>query len=449
MTILLFVQGLSASAQIIFSLRPYAGIQFPFAKIEDNTAGVHTFKNNQLNLSADYSLFLEANIRGKSRLLLGYTNWGMNGTQFDILHPQPSSSNNPKAASVTWGLSENIHKLQLRYAHRLTRIALFAKKRTDLSSTTITPSGFNLYIEPFMGVSADFVNPATATGRYLFPIPLEFYGDTINNIAADIVRTRKQGFSLQTGINFQFAYRGKDRLALTLYYNQGLARLNNYEVIYYISSERMPGEYYHTLVSSRASTFGINLSYPIRLWTVGKGQAVSTENSESVNSNRDEPQKPLKTKDYRKNTFLAGINAFVFSSSLAAARAGYFVANNFLLGLEAYYIHSRQDDLFYTSTTTNRGIGLIGRYYVGTKKVAPFLQAGFFAGDYNFDDITGGRLSRKYNTTFVHLFPGVSIRVWGPVKLDVGVQFVDDRRRSGPLDDLLPHIGLHYTLTSL
>jgi len=447
LTLFLLAHGISSHAQAVFSLRPQLGMQTPLAGIEDNSSGVGTFRINRINLNPDYGLFLEARLRERTRLSLGYTNWGVNGVQFVIRSPLPSLTNNPKAVSSVYGLAENVHRIQFRYARTLFVIPVLAGRERQLSAN-VPDRRISLHIEPMLGLSVDFINPSIRDGLYPSPLPLEMARDTIRDIVTNVRRINRRGISVQTGISLQLINRNRESFALSVLYTQGLVVLNRYDISYYISSSRLPGRTYQSTAASRATSFSVNFSYPVRLYADKKARQSDTP--PPVPYIADPPDQVIRKRNYRRGEVLVGANGLPLASSVTAGlRLGYFVGNRLLIGLEANHSRSEQNGFFYKSVTTARGAGLIGRYYVTSGRVAPFLQAGLLWGDYEFRDVAGGRRSERYNTTYAHLLPGVSIQIWQRLKLDTGLQFVNDTQKRGKLNDLIPHVGLHYQLSSL
>lgn len=444
-TLIMFVQGHIVFAQTLFSLRPYIGIQTPFSQVVNNQTGINTFNNNTININIDYSIFLDVNFKNKSKLSVGYTNWGINGTQFDVSIPKPSRSNNFKQASITFGLTENIHKIQLRYAHQLLNLPLVRRsKHRDFAINDLAKPCF--LIKPFVGFGLDAVNSNIQTGLYPSPLPFEFFGDTIKNLVADIHRLNKKGVSLQVGFDLQFKRKGRESIALTICYNQGLIALNNYGISYYLRSDRMSGKTYYTTIKSMASSLSANLSFPIQLYSRNDvSESLLNEQTYFLKAKQGVDRITVK-KNYRKRNILVGINGWSVPLSLViGGRVGYLIADNFVMGVEIRHSQLKQDDLIFKSTTVEQGLGVIGRYYFAAKKIAPFLQTGVSLGSYRFYNVSGGRPSYKYNTSYIHLLPGISIQALKSLKVDLGIQLENNSRQSGTLNNLTPHIGLHYT----
>lgn len=73
-------------------------------------------------------------------------------------------------------------------------------------------------------------------------------------------KKRATGVSLIAGVSFQFHHKGKDRLQISILYNQGLFDRIEVPVNY-----RIYEEVYSALVASRGSGLMLQASYPIRL----------------------------------------------------------------------------------------------------------------------------------------------------------------------------------------
>jgi outer membrane usher protein FimD/PapC len=85
---------------------------------------------------------------------------------------------------------------------------------------------------------------------------------TFNNT---ITYLRKRNLSLMVGVTFQFMHQDKERMAITIYYNQGLSSIIQADLHYKIN-----GESYNTSLDIKGSAISVNISYPFKLYDSGK-----------------------------------------------------------------------------------------------------------------------------------------------------------------------------------
>jgi hypothetical protein len=456
---LLLVQHMFCAAQVVFSLRPYVGLQGAFSKVEDKNTAVSTFKNNRFDITnVDYSLFLEAKV-SKSVFSIGYTNWAIDGIKFTLRLPEPSNTRGEGPRS-SHGLQNDHQRIMFRYGRELKSFPIFQRIKPSYAKKSLAEK--LLRLEGFVGAGISLTKKPNYDKKVYPGLPNEFAGDTIRDIIY-VDRLNPQALLLQAGLTLHWVKNQKDRLAITLYYNQGIGALTQYRVEYYLASLTMPGRAYNTPLSSRGTSLGINLSYPITFYRSDKykiAPVVAPSDENAVLYRKDTvatlyqkdsviSRKNNASRKYADKKISVGVNGSRFGSKISSTttfnlRVGYFLSTKFMIGLEGYHSQSMIDDILAVSDTQEKGLGIFGRYYLGNKRLRFFMEIAALRGQHSYNEEKPASSSRKYNTTFIQLVPGMSVRVWKSLSLELGLRLSDDRQSYYGLDVFAPQIGIQY-----
>ena len=116
-------------------------------------------------------------------------------------------------------------------------------------------------LRPFAGINIDFVDRMSE--------------DTVINKGYDYTETlqysilNNNGLSSIFGFTVQFLQKGKERLALNFYFNQGLTKYLSANYTYTENNNTQT-----TSVVSKGSYISIGLSYPINIWDLEKRKVI-------------------------------------------------------------------------------------------------------------------------------------------------------------------------------
>lgn len=253
-------------AQTVINLRPYVGLQGCFSRIKNNSQGASTFRHNIYEEYADFGIFLEAYRNNKVAVSVGAT-YGLAGFSYKLTIPNPrnpfgspekriASARDvyriPVKFSYVW---KNVSWFPVRYDKKNRRMYLHEQDEDNPLYL------LNFQVECFAGVSYNRIRTGNEDALIIESAIQDPYGDTIvTNFDRKIDQVN--GLSVFGGITLQFMHYDKQRLALTLYYNQGLLNQMDVDVFYTLN-----GQSYQTQLGTRGTTVGINVSYPIRLKT--------------------------------------------------------------------------------------------------------------------------------------------------------------------------------------
>ena len=253
MLLLVSMVAIQAFSQKYVSVTPLMGFQRCFSnKLNGNSAP--DFKNNTNNHAVQYGIFLDYHV---NRFVFSagwaYNNVGYSyriGPKYSSLIPTSSSASTMRTVSFP-----------IRVAYELTDVGLFYKKTSSADELNDAPAQhfINFKLKVFGGLVLDNVNWPS-------------YIDTISSVTITqrtYTQLNKVGLSGTVGIAMQFMHHGKERLALSFYYHQGFTSYQKLTIDYTESNQA-----YQTSLVAKGTTYGITLSYPIKIWDIDKRKAM-------------------------------------------------------------------------------------------------------------------------------------------------------------------------------
>ncbi len=220
-------------------------MQEGWGSVRQNNRSALTFSPNTFNPSIDLGVLLE--LRWKSRLStsVGFS-YGIADISYSATFPQPRKAVISPVQQISFGV-------------QLFRIPLLFGYRVGGKSE-------EYYIQPaYKGVRLELLagpvlNNATTFTDSLFNMDNTFMaGDRITIKQTDCI-VNKFGLSVMAGARLHYVKRGKERLALTVYFNQGITTHIESNINYTLNE--VP---YFTQMATRGTAVGVNLLYPIRL----------------------------------------------------------------------------------------------------------------------------------------------------------------------------------------
>ena len=242
--IFLFMFGATqVMSQTYFTLTPIVGLKRCFAKF-DGGDKPDFFKNNASNKQIVLGVLLEYH-KNKFTYSAGYL-YNHAGYAYSIKsegHPSDSGS---------WG-----------YSHSSANQGWSIPLRASYSIFKTNGKFINFKLDMFGGIAIDHFSPRI---------------DSINTYINNNVSTKstyktinQYGVSANVGLTFQFLHRGKESIALTFYYNQGLTQYESIRLNYTTLADNKS---YQSNLITRGTSFGILLSYPIKIWDVDKRRSI-------------------------------------------------------------------------------------------------------------------------------------------------------------------------------
>lgn len=239
--------------QKVLSVEPVLGVQVPYARYDKAVGKAATFRPRHFDIVAHFGLLVQLKTSDRWRFASGInyggTGWGYRLTVPDNLLKNPYRS--PEAGQHT-AISTVRFPLQVNYTF---------KDNIHFGTIDAAKQLFAVVfrLHGTAGVSVDWVPPYYSSS---LNIGTTFsYGDTIAYREQE-QRLRTFGASLYLGGGIQFYNRGKDMLAINLYFSQGLVDLFSVDVHYQLNSDR-----HYTRMLTRGTLVGASASLPIRLKT--------------------------------------------------------------------------------------------------------------------------------------------------------------------------------------
>lgn len=257
--------GTSAMSQTYFTFTPMAGLQRCFA-VYQNGDRPSLFKNNSGNNYFHVGFLLDYH-RNRFSYSLGYTQNNA-GYAYKI---KPDEIN-PLDSVVSWSYSHSsatpTNAIQIKAAYALADINLFRRKNEMpvIQPSAISYKGNQHVINFRLMLTAGMLYEhlqKTVSMNYPF-----MNSHVITQ--SSYTRLTNNGITGTLGFTVQFLHRGKESLALNFFYNHGFTRFRQIDITYTLINDHVT---YHTTLISKASSFGMSLSYPIRIWDVDKRKA--------------------------------------------------------------------------------------------------------------------------------------------------------------------------------
>ncbi len=249
---LVFLFGQMVFAQKgTLTVNPELGFQIPLAKNTINGYTKGSLKNNDIWVVPSYGIGLAYHANNKTSFLLRFLN-GQAGYSMGVVHKKPCENGYNGVYGDRWTASSfNERRL----------ILAVEKQISELDKA----KNFSIYFSIQSGIGIDFRSKESDSSKSYLPSTNlcgeEYYLDANNFNKAKI------GLVLPLQINIVSAYRGKDRLRLSVFYHLGLT--NHYETnVDYIS----PNYTERASFKIKGSSFGVVASYPIVILRPNKNQ---------------------------------------------------------------------------------------------------------------------------------------------------------------------------------
>lgn len=242
-----------ANAQVEITLQPFLGLRTSYAYrlVEPQQTHLWQFKRSVCQTEVGFLANVES--RDKHQFTLGYTTLSDVGYRFPFV---PS-----RFSTVQWVASTiQTSQLQLRYAHRFG----FPIKWLQLRSRHMREERFliNARLEAFGGLVFERLRRVWPGDSRLINHRLAKGTDTLN-YQQEIVIKNRQNILMSVGVTLQFYNREKKRLALSLYFLQGLQPYFNAETAYELRSPGAGLVRDRLVLASRGTSLGVAASYPI------------------------------------------------------------------------------------------------------------------------------------------------------------------------------------------
>ncbi|WP_299250268.1 hypothetical protein [uncultured Cytophaga sp.] len=251
MFILLSFLSKSIRAQTYFALTPVLGIGTSFSKIKSDDS--FSAKNNFASVFTRYGFLLNFH-KNKIGLSSGITLSRSLNVNFSYKHNIFSNSIYVFAVPIL--LSYDSKEFNLFY---IKNNRPYMEDEEENVKSNFFLMSFKL--RPFAGINIDFVDRMSE--------------DTVINKGYDYTETlqysilNNNGLSSIFGFTVQFLQKGKERLALNFYFNQGLTKYLSANYTYTENNNTQT-----TSVVSKGSYISIGLSYPINIWDLEKRKVI-------------------------------------------------------------------------------------------------------------------------------------------------------------------------------
>jgi hypothetical protein len=255
----LFFVGLntvSAQQRTILSLRPSVGIEFPMNHVYEQQ--VHKqFRYNNMGIYPQFGLSLQYELSDRLDIFGGWNN-GATGYSFAIFSPD----NRPLVKHRTFASTQ---RFPLGFHWELKDVWLFRmQKRLRFFNKTINADERILYLILFrlkatFGLSYNYLSHMSGENKphsVRWPVGSNKF---VSHLTQPHVANR-HGLSLFGGLTFQFYNYKKDKVQLSILYNQGFIRQYLSPLQYTMDEQE-----YSAMLGSRGSYFAATLTYPIRL----------------------------------------------------------------------------------------------------------------------------------------------------------------------------------------
>lgn len=253
-------------SQTYFSLTPMLGLQRCFSKYLNGNSP-ETFDSNILYRKLQYGLLIDYH-KSKCTFSTGIIN-GYTGTWYRISFPLNNPNNPSTLVTGSVYSSYQIISIPIRASYSLKEFYLFKIKRDYTLRGEENEKLKNIYyltsfkFKVFTGVLFDHLtsmqNQKSSGGDI---------GYTVESFSSPINRN---GVTATFGFTLQFIQRNKERLAVNFYYNQGITKYMVTNQTYTVGNNS-----YYANVVARGTSFGILLSYPIKIWDVDKRRSIKT-----------------------------------------------------------------------------------------------------------------------------------------------------------------------------
>ncbi|WP_018344618.1 outer membrane beta-barrel protein [Cytophaga aurantiaca] len=235
----------SVTAQTYVTLTPMLGLNRCFAKF-DGGDKPDLFKNNASNHQIIFGGLIDYH-KNKFIFSTGYL-YNHAGYAYSI------KSVGHQADSGSWG-----------YKHSSANQGWTIPLRVSYYLFKTNGKFINFKLDMFGGIAIDHFSPR--------PFSTATYSNAHVETKSTYKTINQYGVSANIGLTFQFLHRGKESIALTFYYNQGLTKYESIRLNYTTLEDNRS---YQSNLITRGTSFGILLSYPIKIWDVDKRRSIKS-----------------------------------------------------------------------------------------------------------------------------------------------------------------------------
>lgn len=249
LTVLLLAAHLLNAQQGAITLRPALGLQSPLSKEIYNGFTKGKIKNNSFEEEVYYGLGVEYELKNNRKISLTLMN-GNSGYSLKLT-PLPCNNGYSGAYRAKEKKSAYFNNPRVVFGYQ---VPVF---RQNISN------GVAISVKAGLGV--DFKSREDSDSKLIFP-GINLCGETYYLI--DSVFHRKNiSYVLPLEVNFDWIHKKKKRMRLSLFMNQGLSKSVFFD-IYYVNVTL--GNRELATVYSRGSSYGMSISYPIRVYRLKK-----------------------------------------------------------------------------------------------------------------------------------------------------------------------------------
>jgi hypothetical protein len=261
--LIFFVVWNDASAQQkILSLRPSLGMEFPMNHVYERN--VHKqFRYNNFSLYPEFGLSLQYELSDRLDIFGGWNN-GSTGFSFTVFCPD-------KQCGAKFAWHQSTQRFPIGFHWELKDVWLFPVERRFRFFNKIANADERLlYLVLFrlkatFGLSYNYLSLSSNEDEPHF-VKWPLGNDEITHLTQTHIANR-HAVSAFGGVTLQFYNHKKDKVQLTLLYNQGILRQLISPLDYTINNQE-----YSAQLGSRGSYFAATLTYPIRLATFGSSK---------------------------------------------------------------------------------------------------------------------------------------------------------------------------------
>ena len=250
-----------SAQQRILSLRPSIGIEFPMNHLFDQRTDKN-FRYNNFDLNPQFALGLQYELNDRLDIFGGWSN-GATGYSFAIFCPDGMCGARHSNGFTTQRFPIGVHwELKDYWLFPIQQRFRFFNKIVNADERLLFLVLFRL--KATFGLSYNYISPSTGEDQLREVVwPFNHQNQEISHVTLPHVQNR-HGMSLFGGLTLQFYNHKRDKVQLSLIYNQGILRQLTSPLNYSIN-----GKEYSAQLGSRGSYFAATLSYPIRLATFG------------------------------------------------------------------------------------------------------------------------------------------------------------------------------------
>lgn len=253
-----FVLNVSAQKRIL-SLRPSIGLEVPMNYVYERQVD-EQFRYNNMRVYPEFGLSLQYELSERMDIFGGWNNGGT-GYSFAIFCPDRKCGAGHSTITSTQRFPLGLH-------WELKDVWLFpVQKRFRFFNKIVNADERLLFLvlvrlKTTVGISYNYISHSSSEDELDVVNVPSFRGDISYSTQSHV--ENRHGVSVFGGITLQFYNHRKDKVQLSLIYNQGVIRQFTSPLNYTINAQE-----YSAKLGSRGSYFAATLTYPIRLATFG------------------------------------------------------------------------------------------------------------------------------------------------------------------------------------